>query len=243
MRSSRIDLDHCTLPLVHRCRFKTCLRLDQLAQLPTVSAVSDCPKSTFAGVGPGADTVDIIPVHPNQSLTEPQDHLLHLPRPGLYMLFLRRPGHHTGRQGPGPPWMLVLRDLQENGTRSLFQLRAKGRFCIGPMHRLLGRRRTTRCRKLLICFVPPLKRLAAAASSSNQPAAPGSASVVDLQKTMAPKTPPKNPVAKGPPRSAPAIPLSSVDDEQMFQATHRSSYEQSHAGPKATTLWITMKKD
>ena len=57
------------------------------------------------------------------------------------------------------------------------------------------------------------------ASSANAPAVPANV------HSVAPVTPPKNPPvsAKGPPRlSTPSI----VDDELMFQATHRSTYEQ-----------------
>ena len=100
----------------------------------------------------------------------------------------------------------------------------------------------------------PLQRAAdmfrnpAQAASSNQPAAPMSTSAADLQKTMAPITPPKNPGAKGPPKLTPTMPLSSVDDEQMFRATHRSTYEQlleqiAQRATKAEMLWITMKTE
>ncbi|CAE7402099.1 unnamed protein product [Symbiodinium sp. CCMP2592] len=47
----------------------------------------------------------------------------------------------------------------------------------------------------------------------------------EAHKNISPKTPPKHPAPKSPVH--PAQPVSiSVDDEQLFQATHRSSYEQ-----------------
>ena len=70
----------------------------------------------------------------------------------------------------------------------------------------------------------PLSR--APGSDSNKPAAPSGASVADLQKTTAPKTPPKHPAPQGSQKPPAAAPVISVDDEQMFQATQRSSYEQ-----------------
>ena len=63
-------------------------------------------------------------------------------------------------------------------------------------------------------------------SDSNKPAARSGASVADLQKTTAPKTPPKHPAPQGSQKPPAAAPVISVDDEQMFQATHRSSHEQ-----------------
>ena len=50
--------------------------------------------------------------------------------------------------------------------------------------------------------------------------------VADLQKTTAPKTPPKHPGPQGSQKPPAAAPTISIDDEQMFQATQRSSYEQ-----------------
>ena len=66
----------------------------------------------------------------------------------------------------------------------------------------------------------------ASGPDSNKPAAPSGASVADLQKTTAPKTPPKHPPSQGSQKPPAAAPVISVDDEQMFQATQRSSYEQ-----------------
>ena len=62
--------------------------------------------------------------------------------------------------------------------------------------------------------------------SESKPAAPSSASVADLQKTTAPKTPPKHPGSQNVQRPPATTPTIAVDDEQMFQATQRSSYEQ-----------------
>ena len=99
----------------------------------------------------------------------------------------------------------------------------------------------SRCREPLTGFGPLLKRQAAISPQ------PGSASVADLQKTTALITPPKNPGAKGPPKLASAVPLSSVDDEQTFKqhiaATTSSCSNKSHGGPKAEMLWMTMKKE
>ena len=69
-------------------------------------------------------------------------------------------------------------------------------------------------------------RTPASTAGSSKPAAPSSASVADLQKTTAPKTPPKHPGPQNVQRPPATIPTISVDDEQMFQATQRSSYEQ-----------------
>ena len=66
----------------------------------------------------------------------------------------------------------------------------------------------------------------ASGSGSNKPAAPSGAAVAHLQKTTAPKTPPKHPAPQGSQKPPAAAPVISVDDEQMFQATQRSSYEQ-----------------
>ena len=116
------------------------------------------------------------------------------------------------------PWILVLRDLQDNGTRSL----PGQRPILHRAHPPPAKSQTDEpLQKAADMFRAP-----AQAASSNQPTAPGSASAADFEKTMAPKTPPKNPGPKGPPRSVSAVPASSLDDEQMFQATHRSSYEQ-----------------
>ena len=77
----------------------------------------------------------------------------------------------------------------------------------------------------------PLERAAemfriASTAGSSKPAAPSSASVADLQKTTAPKTPPKYSGPQNVQRPPATIPTISVDDEQMLQATQRSSYEQ-----------------
>ena len=66
----------------------------------------------------------------------------------------------------------------------------------------------------------------ASGSRSNKPAAPSAASVADLQKIAAPRTPPKHPAPQGSQKPPAAAPVISVDDVQMFQATQRSSYEQ-----------------
>ena len=84
----------------------------------------------------------------------------------------------------------------------------------------MGRLRTLYC-ELLKCLATLLR-----GPDSNKPAAPSGASVADLQNTTAPKTPPKHPVPQGSQKPPAAAPVISVDDEQMFQATQRSSYEQ-----------------
>ena len=61
---------------------------------------------------------------------------------------------------------------------------------------------------------------------SNKPAVPSGASVADLQKTTAPRTPPKHPAPQGSQKPPAVALIISVDDEQMFQATQRSSDEQ-----------------
>ena len=66
----------------------------------------------------------------------------------------------------------------------------------------------------------------ASGSGNNKTAAPSGASVADPQKTTAPKTPPKHPAPQGSQKPPAAAPVISVDDEQMFPATQRSSYEQ-----------------
>ena len=63
-------------------------------------------------------------------------------------------------------------------------------------------------------------------SGSHEPAAPSCSTVTDLQKITAPKTPPKNPGPKGPPQFVSNMATISEDDEQLFQATQRSSYDQ-----------------
>ena len=55
-------------------------------------------------------------------------------------------------------------------------------------------------------------------------AAPTSSSGAD--HSAAPKTPPKHPSPRRSQRPRATVPTISVDDEQMFQATQRSSYEQ-----------------
>ena len=59
-------------------------------------------------------------------------------------------------------------------------------------------------------------------SSSKEESAPSKSEVADLQKITA-KTPPKNP---GPKPAVSNMATISVDDEQLFRATHRSSLEQ-----------------
>ena len=63
-------------------------------------------------------------------------------------------------------------------------------------------------------------------TSSQVPAAPSQATTADLQKITAPKAPPKNPGPKGLQRPISNMTTISIDDEQLFQATQRSSYEQ-----------------
>ena len=87
-------------------------------------------------------------------------------------------------------------------------------------------------------------RASAPAASSSQPPAPASTSVADFQQTTAPVTPPKNPGAKGPSKLVSTTPLTSMNRcfKQHIAALTNSCWNKSHGGPKAETLWITMKK-
>ena len=60
-------------------------------------------------------------------------------------------------------------------------------------------------------------------SGSEEPSALSASELADLQKVSAPKTPPKNP---GPKPAVSNMAAILIDDEQLFQATQRSSLEQ-----------------